>query len=96
MLQFFGIMKLIQLVGNNINIFDTMERLAAGQSFLSPLEEEGARALLLPVAMVPVGGGAGAAGGGAAGGGGGAGAAGGGAGAAVAGGDGYADGPPTP
>jgi hypothetical protein len=46
MLHFFGLMKLIRMI-DNINIFDTMERLRTGVNFLNPLEEEGARTLLM-------------------------------------------------
>lgn len=62
MLHFFGLMKLIRLI-DNINIFDTMERLRTGAKFLNPLEEEGARALLM--AQAAAAGGAGGAGAGA-------------------------------
>jgi hypothetical protein len=50
MLHFFGLMKLIRLI-DNINIFDTMERLRTGVNFLNPLEEEGARTLLMAQAV---------------------------------------------
>jgi hypothetical protein len=55
MLQFFGVVKLIWMLGNNINIFDTMERLAVGHNFLNPLEEEGARARILAAYSAAVG-----------------------------------------
>jgi hypothetical protein len=72
--QFFGLIRLINMVSGvngGLNVFEAMQRLANGENFLNPLEEEGARAHMITVLGAAGGaGGAGAVVGGAAAGGG--------------------------
>ena len=68
--QFFGLIRLINMVSGvngGLNVFEAMQRLANGENFLNPLEEEGARAHMITVLGAAGGaGGAGAVVGGAA------------------------------
>jgi hypothetical protein len=57
--QFFGLIRLINMVSGvngGLNVFEAMQRLANGENFLNPLEEEGARAHMITVLGAGAGG----------------------------------------
>ena len=57
--QFFGLIRLINMVSGvngGLNVFEAMQRLANGENFLNPLEEEGTRTRMIADAAGAAGG----------------------------------------